>query len=87
MQTFYASIQFLYRGTFESLTKGWLMLIIASRRSRKRSFLPEKGLVGRIAKTPENRASEPDFLQFPILQAPWESLKTKEFLGFSGRTL
>jgi hypothetical protein len=62
------------------------MLIIASRRSRKRSFLPEEGRVGRIAKTPENRASEPDFLQFPILQSPWESLKTKEFSDFSGRT-
>ena len=62
------------------------MLIIASRRSRKRSCRPEEGRVGRITKTPENRASEPDFLQFPILHTSWESLKTKSFWDFSART-
>src|SRR5690606_21832371 len=37
-------------------------------------------------KTPEIEQSARSFLQFAILQTPWESLKTMELPGFSGRT-
>ncbi|WP_210163927.1 hypothetical protein, partial [Sinorhizobium meliloti] len=58
-------------------TSAWRGLMIASRRSRKRSFLPEEGRLGRIPKTPEISYITDDFRQFPILQNRWESLNRR----------
>ena len=62
------------------------MLMIASRRSRNRSFLPDDGREGSIAKTPEIDGIRIGFPHSPILQTRWESLKRKGSTSFSGPT-
>src|SRR5271163_3169296 len=60
--------------------------MIASRRSRNRSVLPDDGRDGRIAKTPENARPKPQSRYFPILRYLWESLEKQTLQCFSGPT-
>ncbi|MEK1887728.1 MAG: DUF2200 family protein, partial [Phyllobacterium sp.] len=48
--------------------------------------MPEKGRVGRIAKTPEINCISDDFRHSPILQTQWESPNYNQFRGFSATT-